>query len=130
MTDLGLFIVCTCKGGGYSSTVRFPFSPLAYKPHITAILVTASRNQYHAPPFRTSSAGASNHSWYATLCLPAETGRSSSWRIRDYGVLLMNELQMGIQSELHTLAQRNHCFQRTASPVQAVTPSWTEYGNS
>lgn len=25
-------------------------------------------------------------------------------------------LQMGIQSELHTLAQRNHCFQRTASP--------------
>ena len=25
-------------------------------------------------------------------------------------------LQMGIQSELHTLAKRNHCFQRTASP--------------
>ncbi|MEE1289079.1 MAG: alpha/beta hydrolase, partial [Bacteroidaceae bacterium] len=25
-------------------------------------------------------------------------------------------LQMGIQSELHTLALRNHCFQRTASP--------------
>lgn len=25
-------------------------------------------------------------------------------------------LQMGIHSELHTLAKRNHCFQRTASP--------------
>ena len=50
--DAIFIYVCTSEGGCPQcpqSSVRFSFSPLAYKPHITAILVTASRNQYHAP---------------------------------------------------------------------------------
>src|SRR5690606_37879868 len=43
-------------------------------------------------------------------------GDSDEWSAMNSVKCWEKMLQMGIQSELHTLATREHCFQRTASP--------------